>query len=160
MKAMQKTLFRPTFRSTYLLLVVALLFTGLSGCSEGSIDRALGSEETVDNSIKTDDVAGESIENNVSMKPRWQPVVQLKGSSDKRTKRFGVNSPEWRISWQTEPGAQNDEFFIFLYEKEGDDPLIIATSPENDMAEMEGQGEFFLEVRASQPYKVDIKEYR
>ena len=146
-------------RNLWLIIVSASLLT-LTACGEGSIDRALGGDETVDNSISTDDAVGEPIGGDVSMKPRWQPVVKLKGSSDKRTQRFNVNSPEWRISWQTEPGVQDDEFFIFLYEKEGDDPLIIATSPENDMAEMEGQGEFFLEVRASQPYNVSIKEYR
>lgn len=143
-----------------LAVFVALLSTA---CSEQSIDNAVEDNGVAGSMTEGEQSAEEEALANgrVEVKPRWQPVMELKGSGDKRSKNFSVDGAQWRISWSTEPIDDNKEFFIFLYDKEGgEDPIIIATSPENDMAELDGSGLFYIEVRASQPYNIEVKEYK
>lgn len=143
------------------ILITALGLT-LSACSEGSIDSALGTDNVNNSVTEAAPAAANERPTTAAVKPRWRTLAELKGSSDKQTKPFRVNSPEWRITWETEPTSKEEEFFIFLYETGyEDEPIIIATNPSNDVAEMEAvNGEFYLEVRAKQPYRVDIKEYK
>ena len=144
------------------LILFMMLLSGFmfAACSESSIDRAIENEE-VAGSITEGAEEAQEADATVSLQPRWQSVMQVEGREDKKSKRFKINSPEWRISWHTEPAEEDAEFLIFLYDLENPDfEEIIAVSPESDMAEMKGKGDFVLEVRASQPYEVDIKEYR
>jgi hypothetical protein len=149
-----------------LLALLAGAFA-LSACSEQSIDRSLNGDNVAGSMVQGEGASGthanEDVNNGrVRVQPRWQNVLDLRGQSDRRSRAFSVDSDRWTISWKTQPGSESGaEFMIFLYDQQNPgDPLVITTSPENDMAEMEGAGVFYVEVVASQPYTIEVKEYK
>jgi hypothetical protein len=147
-----------------LLACVGLL---MSACTESSIDSAMQNEEK-SGSIqqgqqkqqqkKQEDITDGSIK----VKPRWRSVMNIRGSGDQKSRLFKIDSPKWRIQWHTEApsSGESKEFFIQLHAPETGETLFIATSPEDDMAELDTPGEFKLEVRAEQPYNISVKEFK
>lgn len=152
-----------TTRFLTLALGGALVF-GLSACSEQSMDNAVNNNG--------DDIAGSIAEQSeqqqskdltdgdLDVKPRWQIVETVKGSSDRVTDPFKIDSPKWRIGWDTEASEEMHEFFIILKEVNTGEEQVIATNPADDLAEIDVSGEFELEVRAKQPYKITVKEFK
>jgi hypothetical protein len=87
--------------------------------------------------------------------------MKLNGQADRRSKAFSIDSDKWRITWKTQPNDRDGEFIVMLYDQQNPgEPLIITNSPENDMSDVEGNGVYYLEVTSSQPYQIEITEFK
>jgi hypothetical protein len=99
-------------------------------------------------------------------KPKtWQRVMQFNGSSIKTTRKFTINSDEWKIKWSTYPGEYGDmNFQIYLYNNDGNlaGSGIIANiiGKGNDESYVYESGEYYLTINTAQNYRIIIEQYK
>jgi len=140
--------------------VSLLALLAFSACSEQSIDRTLENDGVAGSIAENGAAAASSANDGVALKPRWRAVTDVVGTGNKASDPFSIDAPNWRIAWKTKPVDNREEFMIFLYDDDTEEQYIITQSAENDVVEMEGSGVFHLEVVASQPYEIEVKEYK
>lgn len=92
----------------------------------------------------------------------WRPVAQWEGSTEKMTETFHVEGPEWRISWDTRPGAYGDMNFVVEVRRPGSiAPVALAANAigaSRDSTVMRGAGDYYLAVHTSQPFVITVEE--
>lgn len=113
------------------------------------------------------------------VKEKWQLIKKIEGAGDKKSEVFVVDKNEWRIEWnvQMREGENNAPLFeIGLFEVGESEPVkvIQAIFSQEDLAEgklnfsdvvdcaSQGQGEFFLDIKASENisgWKIEIRGY-
>lgn len=159
--------------------VIILILTALTliffSCGTDSVDNAVNEENesaSVDNAHRPKNEDGEpTISDEADIEPtrlpkrNWKKIAEFFGAKSQKTKTFKVKGKEWKVSWNVEEkGNDNGEFIIILHnKKDKNDTEIIAQQKGSgeDFAPFEGgQGEYYLEVQSTQPYSIEIHEYK
>ena len=161
-------------RIRWVVIIIALTLN-LYSCGTDSVDSAVeqeGESASVQHATNPKNDSGETIEDEDSdLEPKrlpkrnWKKVAEFFGSKSSKTKTFKIKGKEWKINWSVEEkGNDNGEFIIILHnKKDKNDTEIIAqqTGSGADFAPFEGgQGEYYLEVQSSQPYTIEIQEFK
>lgn len=145
------------------------LVLSMASCSE-SIDSTLD-EEQQSNTVNIPKNRNGDPEDPSQIPPerivghKWRKVSEFKGTRSMKTKTFKIKGKEWKVNWNVEEkGKDNGEFIVILHnKKDKNDTEIIAqqTGSGPDFAPFEGgQGEYYLEVTSSQPYSIEVHEYK
>lgn len=137
-----------------MLALVAVLAVATTGCgsSTSETDAAL-----VDGSIGKAEL---------KVQPKWKEVLRVRNIENHKTKRFEISGSEWKIKWRTKPGRNStgdEDFIIILYDKNNQDVSeIIAnvTGEDEDFTFLEGKGEYYLDIKTSQPYEVVVEQIK
>ncbi|KKG10463.1 hypothetical protein [Methanosarcina sp. 2.H.A.1B.4] len=87
-------------------------------------------------------------------------IATWSGSSIKDTETFHVDSNEWKISWNTEPGQYGAmNFQIYVYGSDGTLKGVAANviGSNSDSTIMRGSGDYYLSINTAQPYEITIE---
>jgi len=166
---------------TFFRLILGIIFITsssavITSCSTDSIDEAVeGEQETnsLPSSKRDKDKNGDPIDSDggAEIPPerivghKWRKVSEIRGTKSMKSKTFKIKGKEWKVNWVVEEkGDDNGEFIVILHnKKDKNDTEIIAqqTGSGPDFAPFEGgQGEYYLEITSSQPYSIEIQEYK
>lgn len=93
----------------------------------------------------------------------WQRVTEFRGNSIKTTKKFTIDSDEWKIKWSTAPGEYGDmNFQIYLYDTNGNlagsGVLANIIGRGNDESYIYESGEYYLMINTAQNYNITIEQ--
>ena len=87
-------------------------------------------------------------------------ITSWSGNSIKNTETFHVSSDEWKISWNTKPGARGAmNFQIYIYNSDGSLKSVAANviGQSSDHTIMRGSGDYHLSINTAQPYEITVE---
>lgn len=95
--------------------------------------------------------------------PTWQQVGAWTGQESAKAGPFGVGA-SWTIVWQTQPGQRGPgSFRITIHEASTGSPVGVAADVQGaGMAECrrQGSGTYYLDITTTQPYSVQVWDFR
>jgi hypothetical protein len=94
---------------------------------------------------------------------KWRTVLKADGVGNKRTPTFLITADEWAVAWDTGPGAHGlGAFAIWIHPVDGGMQKLAANliGANRDITHERGDGRYYLEIDATQPYAVVVQEYR
>jgi hypothetical protein len=90
----------------------------------------------------------------------WHEIKRFSGKSIKQTETFTVPGNDWRISWDTKPGAYGAmNFQIYIYKPDGSLVTVAANviGADKDSTIMHGSGAYYLMINTAQPYTITVE---
>ena len=87
----------------------------------------------------------------------WSDVVTFEGSTGRKTESFKITGSEAKVTWQV---GGNGFFGVTLYSSEGKyvDGIANALGDKSEVTYIKKPGEYYLDISASDKYKIKIEQ--
>lgn len=93
----------------------------------------------------------------------WREVARWEADGVTWTEAFQIDSPTWRVSWDTQPDTQRKKRFrVEVHEAvtlSGDliDDVVRDDGPDKGSKTIHRQGKFYIVIDARQPFVVSVE---